>query len=159
MEAVVLDSSVIVKALVKPARWLPAEIYRRELETHIKARRVVELLRLRKRRVLIPFPILVEVAAVLSRLADKELAEKTVESLRTTENYVVIDEEDVREEALKIAIDTGSSGFDAYILATAQKYKALLITDDQPMSIHAKKQHIKSILLRNTTIQDLETLI
>lgn len=37
MEEVVLDSSVIVKAVLRPGRWLPSEVYERELETHDKA--------------------------------------------------------------------------------------------------------------------------
>ncbi len=159
MEAVVLDSSVIVKALVKPGRWLPADVYCREIETHVKARRVVEILGQRRSRVLIPYPVLVEVAAVVSRLVSRELAEKTIDSLRSTENYVIIDEEDVREEALEIAINTGSSGFDAYILATARKHNAILITDDEPMSIHANQQNIKCILLRKTPINEIEKQI
>ncbi len=159
METVVLDSSVIVKAIVRPGRWLPTEVYRREAETHVKARRVIELLKKRNRTVVFPFPVLVEVAAVVSRLLSKELAERTVESLRTTTNYIVVDERDVREEAIKVAIRTGSSGFDAYILATALKYNAILITDDEPMSIHAKKEKLECILLRSISSSELESLI
>ncbi|WP_075050084.1 hypothetical protein [Ignicoccus islandicus] len=75
METVVLDSSVIVKAIVKPGHWLPIEVYRREAETHKKARKVIELLKQRNRTVVFPFPVLVEVAAVISRLVSRELAE------------------------------------------------------------------------------------
>jgi len=159
METVVLDSSVIVKAIIRPGRWLPVEVYRREAETHKKARRVIELLKQRKRIVIFPFPVLVEVAAVLSRLVSRELAERTVESLRSTRNYIVVDEKDVREEAINVAIETGSSGFDAYILATALKYNALLITDDEQMSTHAKKEKLECILLRSIPLGGLENLI
>ena len=37
MKPVVLDSSVIIKAIVRPWRWLPIKVYRREAETHLKA--------------------------------------------------------------------------------------------------------------------------
>ncbi len=43
MEEVVLDSSIIIKSILKPGRWLPEEVYRRELETHHKARALVIL--------------------------------------------------------------------------------------------------------------------
>ncbi len=113
----------------------------------------------RKRKVILPFPVLVEVAAVLSRLVSRELAKRTVESLRSTENYIVVDERDVREEAINVAIETGSSGFDAYILATALKYNALLITDDEPMSIHARKEKLECILLRSISLDELKEMI
>ncbi len=38
MEKVVLDSSVIVKSILKPGRWLPDDIYERGLRTHHKAK-------------------------------------------------------------------------------------------------------------------------
>ena len=44
LEEVVLDSSVIIKSILKPSRWLPEEVYRRELETHHKARVLVKTL-------------------------------------------------------------------------------------------------------------------
>ena len=45
MGKVVLDSSVLVKSILRPGRWLPSNIYCRELETHRKARMVIMLLR------------------------------------------------------------------------------------------------------------------
>ena len=159
MEPVVLDSSVIVKTIVKPGYWLPIKVYRREAETHMKARKVIELMKKRNRTVVFPFPVLVEVAAVISRLVSRELAMRIVESLRTTTNYIIVDERDVREEAIKVAVQTGSSGFDAYILATALKYNTILTTDDEPMSRHTKKEKLECILLRSISSSELESLI
>ena len=45
MEDVLLDSSTIVKSIVKPGRWLPDDVYKRELETHRKARVLVKALK------------------------------------------------------------------------------------------------------------------
>jgi len=39
---VVLDTSVIVKAVLKPGKWLPRSVY--ELETHRKSRLMIKLL-------------------------------------------------------------------------------------------------------------------
>ena len=54
MEEVVLDASVIVKSVLKPGRWLPDEVYKRELETHRKAEALVRALRSNNTIVLIP---------------------------------------------------------------------------------------------------------
>ncbi len=42
MEEVVLDSGVIVKSVLGPGRWLPEEVYRRELETYHRAKTLVK---------------------------------------------------------------------------------------------------------------------
>ncbi|MEB2836865.1 MAG: type II toxin-antitoxin system VapC family toxin [Desulfurococcales archaeon] len=151
----VLDSSVIIKSILKPSRWLSEEVYSRELETHHKARALVKALKSSDITVLIPYPVIVEVAAVISRLAGRELAERVVESLRTTKNYIVVYEEEYRDEALKVALLTGSSGFDAYIIGLAWNRDALLITDDESMSRHAETLGVKVVLLRNTDVEDI----
>ncbi|MCE4623819.1 MAG: hypothetical protein F7B11_03620 [Caldisphaeraceae archaeon] len=86
----VLDSSVLVKPILKPGHWLPNEIYKRKPETHRKARVLIKTLKLHQAIVLIPYPVLVEVAAVVARLASRELAEKAIESLKATKNYIII---------------------------------------------------------------------
>ena len=105
--------------------------------------------------VLIPYPVIVEVAAFISRLANRDLAEKVVESLKTNKNYIIVYEEEYRDKALKVALQTGSSGFDAYIIALAWGRDALLITDDEPMSKHAETLGAKVVLLRNTNPEDI----
>ena len=155
MEEVVLDSSVIVKSILKPGHWLSMEVYKRELETHHKARTLVKTLKSTDIIVLIPYPVIVEVAAVISRLASKELAEKVVESLKTTKNYTIVYEEEYRDKALKVALETGSSGFDAYIIGLAWSRDAFLITDDESMSKHAETLGVKVVLLRNINVEDI----
>jgi len=105
--------------------------------------------------VLIPYPVIVEVAAVLSRLASRELAEKVVESLKTTKGYTIVYEEEYRDKALEVALATGSSGFDAYIIGLAWNRDALLITDDESMSKHAKALGVRVILLRGANVEDI----
>ncbi len=155
MEEVVLDSSVIIKSILKPGRWLHKEVYKRELETHFKARTFVKKLKSSDITVLIPYPVIVEVGAVIARLVSRELAERVVESLRTTKNYTVVYEEEYRDKALKVALLTGSSGFDAYVIGLAWNRNALLITDDKPMSRHAETLGVKVFLLRDTDVEDI----
>ncbi len=155
MEEVVLDSSVIVKAVLRPSHRLPSKIYERELETHNKARTLIKMLKERQLRVLIPYPVIVETAAVITRLANRELAVKVIESLRSTRNYIIAYEEEYRDKALQVALNTGSSGLDAYIIALAWSKNALLVTDDEPMSKHAEKLGTNVILLRKISLEDL----
>jgi len=87
---VVLDSSVIVKSLVKPGHWLPRHVLEREEETHVKAKTLIRLLSEKHYTVPIPYPALVEVAAVLTRLVNSSFARKVVESLKSTRNHVTV---------------------------------------------------------------------
>ncbi len=159
MGKVVLDTSVIVKAVLKPSRWLPKNIYEREVETHEKSRLLIRLVKQKRIEVFIPFVALVEIAGVLTRLASSSLAREVVESLKTSENYHIVYEEEIRDHAIKIALEVGSSGFDTYFIAVAKKFNAMLITDDEPMAIYAKHLSIDTILIRRISIEELRTKI
>jgi len=146
---------VIVKAVVKPGRWLPKDIYGREVKTHKKSRLIIRLLEEKRIGVLIPFAALVEVAGVLVRLASRSLAEGVVESLRTTENYQVIYEDEIRGLAVNLALETGAGGFDTYFIAVAKLYDATLMTDDEPMAICAERVGVDAILVRRVDEREL----
>jgi len=150
---------VIVKAVLKPSRWLPKNIYEREVETHEKSRLLIRLVKQKRIEVFIPFVALVEIAGVLTRLASSSLAREVVESLKTSENYHIVYEEEIRDHAIKIALEVGSSGFDTYFIAVAKKFNAMLITDDEPMAIYAKHLSIDTILIRRISIEELRTKI
>jgi len=152
---VVLDTSIIVKAILKPGRWLPRDIYEREIKTHEKSRLLIRFLKEKRIKVLLPFAALVEVAGVLTRLTSKSLAREVVESLRTTENYQVIYEEEIRDSVVDLALETGASGFDTYFMTIAKLYNATLITDDEPMAIYAERIGIDTILVRRINKREL----
>ncbi len=159
MGRVVLDTSVIVKAILTPSRWLPKDVYEREVETHRKSRLLIRLLKEKRIEVLTPFVALVEVAGVLTRLASSSLAREVIESLRTSENYRIVYEEEVRDLAIEVALQAGSSGFDTYFIAVAKKYNATLITDDEPMAMRTKHLGIDTILIRKVNIEELKSKI
>ncbi|OYT47828.1 MAG: VapC toxin family PIN domain ribonuclease [Desulfurococcales archaeon ex4484_42] len=159
MGKVVLDTSVIVKAVLKPSRWLPRDIYEREVETHEKSRLLIRLVKEKHVEVFIPFVALVEVAGVLTRLASSSLAREIVESLKTSENYHIVHEEEIRDHTIEIALEVGSSGFDTYFIAIAKMFNAVLITDDEPMAIHAKRLGVDTILIRKISTEELRTKI
>ncbi|PLJ78195.1 MAG: hypothetical protein B7L53_01765 [Thermofilum sp. NZ13] len=110
----VLGANVIVKAVLKPGKWLPRSVYERELETHRKSRLLVRLLNEKGVELLVPFAALVEVAGVLTRLASRDLAVRVDGSLRTSRRYRIVYEDEIGDYVIETALSTGSSGFDIY---------------------------------------------
>ena len=108
---------------------------------------------------LIPFVAFVEVACVLTRLTSSSLAREVVESLRTSESYRIVYEEEIRDSVIDVALEVGSTGFDTYFIAVAKKFDTMLVTDDEPMAIHAKRLGIDTVLVRKTSFDELRTKI
>jgi len=68
-DRVIPDTSIIVKVVLKPGKWLPRSVYELELETCRKSRLLIKLLNEKGVELLIPFATLVGVADMLTRLA------------------------------------------------------------------------------------------
>ena len=113
MDRGVLDTSVIVKSIFKPPKALSRENYKRESETHEKCRVVIEKLEEMEIGIYIPKVCVVETAAVVKRLADKNFAIKI--SKGVLDSYEIVDEAILFDPAWAIAMDTGCSGFDSSI--------------------------------------------
>ena len=152
---VVLDTSVIAKALLRPRRGLPKEVLKRETETHEKAKLVIHLCD--EHEVLLPKAGIVEVASVLKRNGHGDVIPDVVESLSLS--YNLVPEEPIFEEAIDVASETGASGFDCYFMALALMEGALLITDDVKMAFHAKRLGIEILLLRDAEREEIQTLL
>ena len=58
MAEVVLDSSVIVKAVLRPGSWLPRHVYEREKLTRDRAKTLIRLTSVHGATVLITYPVL-----------------------------------------------------------------------------------------------------
>jgi len=157
MNKTVLDTSVIIKSIFKPPKSLSDEIYKREMETHEKCRVIIKKLEERDVNVYIPKVCVVETAAVVKRLADKNLAIKISEGVLNS--YEVIDEAILFNSACAIAIDTGCSGFDSYFIALAKIKNAILLTDDGGMHFHAKEVGVDSVLIREVDLKGIEDII
>ncbi|MFB3766602.1 MAG: type II toxin-antitoxin system VapC family toxin [Methanotrichaceae archaeon] len=106
--------------------------------------------------VFIPRVCIIEVAAVVSRYADRKLAIKV--SRRAMMAYEVVDEVTIFEDAWDIASSTGCSGFDSYFISLARLKRAILLTDDTGMHNNAKKVGIESLLLREIDPEDAKNL-
>ena len=152
---VVLDTSVIAKALLRPRRSLPKEVLERENKTHEKAKLVVHLCD--DHEVLLPKACLVEVASVLRRNGHRDVIPEVVESLSLS--YTIVPEESLFETAVEVASETGAAGFDCYFMALAMIENALLITDDEKMALHSRKMGIETLLLRETEKEELQSML
>ncbi len=93
---------------------------------------------------------LVEVATVLRR---NSLSRDTVNNILDTieKTFIIVSEDLIFNKAVEIALLEAPSRFDTYFIALALKVKALLLTDDEPMAIHARNLNVKTILVRATS--------
>jgi predicted nucleic acid-binding protein len=149
--------SVIIKSIFKPPKSLSSVRYEEELETHEKCRAVIKKLEEMDIDVYIPKVCVVETAAVVKRLADKNFAIKI--SKGVLESYEVVDEAILFDSAWAIALNTGCSGFDSYFIGLAKLKDAVLLTDDGRMHFHAKGARIDSVLIRAIDFKEIELLL
>jgi len=153
-KAVVLDTTIIVKALVAPFKRLPPPIYDREFRTHEKCKIILRQLEEMGREVFIPAVCIIETASAIRRLTgDRTLAE--LASARIKAMYEVIGEDIIFDRAWEIALQTGASGFDTYFIATADVLNAVLITDDASMANKAREIGIATLLVREVGLEKL----
>lgn len=99
---------------------------------------------------------MIETAAVLRRLAKRELATKLSRGL--VKAYELVGESDIFDSAWRVALDRGSSGFDTYFIALAKMKDVLLFTDDDRMNYHARESGVDSVLIRDVDIDELKAL-
>ncbi|NOZ77035.1 MAG: type II toxin-antitoxin system VapC family toxin [Euryarchaeota archaeon] len=148
-ERLTFDSSVIVKALAPPRRKKPDNIYEEQVLIHKKALRLFEDVIRRRRHMYIPSFVLVETAAVISRLTNKEeYAERAVEKVRKYSQRVLSDT-DILDRSITTAIKTKASGFDNMVIACALESGTPVLTDDSTLHKIAVDNGIESYLLRD----------
>lgn len=151
---IVLDTTVIVKSLLKPAKHLPRNVYDRELSTHKKCRTIMRLLK--KNRYFIYFPRagLVEVVAVLRRNSlSRDMVSDIVSTIERT--FIIVNEDLLFNKAVEVALLEAPSGFDTYFIALALNVKALLLTDDESMAIHARNLNVETILVKAISEEEI----
>ena len=152
--SVVLDTTVIVKSLLKPAKYLPRSIYDRELSTHKKCRTIMRLLKKKSYLVYFPRAGLIEVAAVLRRNnINQDMVRSILNAIEKT--FIVVSEDLLFDEAVEVALLEAPSGFDTYFIALALKVKALLLTDDEPMAVHARNLNVRTVLVRAMSEEEI----
>ncbi|ACJ17028.1 Hypothetical nucleic acid-binding protein [Thermococcus onnurineus NA1] len=155
---VVLDSSVILKALLPPPKNLKKEVYQREVETHKKCQRILEIVEDKDIEIHVPAVVTVEVAGVIKRITgDKSRASLVSETI--AETFRLHYDAELLEKATEIAALTGASGFDAYFIATAYLLDIPLLTDDKGMHLRAQELGINSTLIRETLLEKIEEIL
>ncbi len=151
---VVLDTTVVVKSLLKPAKHLPYSIYERELSTHRKCKVIMSLLKKKTYPVYFPKAGLVEVASVLRRNdINQDTIREILDAMKKT--FIIISEDVLFDKALEVALAEAPSGFDTYFIALALKVRALLLTDDEPMAVHAKNLGVETMLVRMVSEEEI----
>jgi len=152
---------VLVKSVLRPGRWLPSNIYCRELETHRKARMVIMLLRDKGVRCSATVPRYSWDGSCNPQASGREAGKRSsrVPQIHERLYYTIVFGEEIREDALEVAIRTGSSGFDAYIIALAWRRNAILLTDDEAMSMHASRIGARALLLKAVSEKELERIL
>lgn len=157
MDKCVLDTSVIIKSIFKPARSLPDEKYEREMTTHKKCAYIIKTIEENDIDTYIPYVCIVETAAVAKRLSDKDLARRISKSI--FDSYEFVSENIIFDSAWDIAKITGCSGFDSYFIALAHIKNALLITDDAGMHEHAEEYGVESVRIREIELDKIKKLL
>jgi len=71
------------------------------------------------------------------------------------ETFVVVGEDMVYGKAFEVALERAPSGFDTYFIALAAVTNSTLITDDKSMANHAKALGIETILVRETSLDQI----
>ncbi|MEB3817080.1 MAG: hypothetical protein LRS46_03985 [Desulfurococcales archaeon] len=102
--SVVLDTSVIVKSILKPPRHLPHHVYEREVETRRKIHVILEILESQGYTVYFPRAGIVEVAAALKRGGlNKQTIIELVGGMEET--FVIVGEDIVYGKAFEVALE------------------------------------------------------
>jgi predicted nucleic acid-binding protein len=123
MRKLTIDSSVIIASLLKNE------------PRHDEALQIWDAVLSGRDVVILPYSVLVEIAAAIRRRTGSvELANEVKSELLRIENvsFVVLDQK-TAEEAADIAIRTGVRGMDALVIQVAQEFETELITFDDEM--------------------------
>ncbi len=152
--SVVLDTSIVVKSILRPPRHLPPHIYRREVETRRKIHVILEILEKQGYAVYFPRAGLVEVAAALKRGGvSRGTITGIVESIEET--FIIVGEDTIYDKALEVAVERAPSGFDTYFIALAMLTGSILVTDDKPMASHVEALGAETILVREASLEQI----
>lgn len=147
-----IDSSVLIKGLVKPLRKKQDLILEEQVRIYNIATSIMDKIYHNEISLIIPTVAIVEVACVSSRLTGmKSVGIKTATFVKSLAAQI-IDEKEILHECIDIAATTKSSGFDSVFITCAKITNTPLITDDKGMYRAAQGIGIKAKLLRDMTL-------
>jgi len=107
-------------------------------------------------RLYAPKLLLVEVAGVLVRFMPPERAAPAISILR--ELVITVSDAVFYEDALELALSTGSRGADSYYMGLAKVVGAVLVTSDKAQATNAKRAGVRSFYIPAEVDKLLEML-
>jgi predicted nucleic acid-binding protein len=145
----VLDTSVIIKGLIKPRRKKADNIRIEQFKAYATASSIIDDVYSGAIDLYIPVVAVIEIAAVASRLTGSKAV--GISTARFAEDLAVqiIDEKIMLAECIDVAAQTKASGFDSVFIACAKTLGLPLITDDKGMYDAAIRMGVKAELLRD----------
>ena len=112
------------------------------------------ILRQGKYMVYFPRAGLIEVVSVLKRSGLTR--DRIMEIVRAIEDtFIVIREARIYNKAIEVALLESPSGFDTYFIALTAITNSILITDDEPMKIHAERLGLNTMLIREVDVEEI----
>ena len=144
-----LDTTAIIKGILEPRRKKKDTFLEEQLRIYRIASSIMDDIYEGKDKLFIPTISVVEIAAVAARLTgDKNIGSETADLVRNIATRIV-NEAELLDEAISIAAETKTSGFDSIFIACAKATNSILITDDRRMYETALKLKIPAKFLRN----------
>ena len=145
---ITLDTTVIVKALVKPRRLKDDKILKEQTRLHELAFSILSSVQEGKTQMCIPSIAIVETASVVSRLTGSDKLGKEAADFVTGLAHSIVYDVEMLDDSVEIAVNTKASGFDVVFIACSRLTNSTLITDDIGMHRAALSAGISSKLLR-----------
>lgn len=142
-----LDTSVIIKGLVKPRRKKQDHLLGEQIRIYEVASSIMDDVYNKKIDLSIPIAAIIEVASVSSRLTGiKSIGIETAGFINSIATEI-IDEGNILQQCIDVAATTKISGFDSIFITCAKITDSTLITDDKKMYESAVKIGVKVKLL------------
>ena len=145
----VLDTSVIIKGLIKPRRKKADNIRIEQFKAYKTASAIIDDVYSGAIDMYIPTVAVIEISAVASRLTGSKAVGISTANFVESLAAEVIGEKTILAECIAVAAETKASGFDVVFITCAKIFGLLLITDDRGMYDAAIKIGVKAELLRD----------
>lgn len=147
MNAVTLDTTVLVKGIIPPRRRKEDTLYEEQFRLYSVAKSIISEVENENTVMYIPSVALIEIAAVAARLTGKYERGILLSDYVKCHGNVIYDVH-LLEDAIKIAARTKISGMDTIFITCAMLTGSALITDDKKMYDAALEVGLNAKLLR-----------
>lgn len=144
---VTTDTSVLIKGLVPPRRRVKDQLLNDQLNLHLRSHEILSKVEHGEYLNHVPLIALIEVASVVSRLANDHNSVNLALSY-VSENSKLYPDVYLIEKSIEIGKETKASGFDVLFMACAEVSGSILLTDDRKMYERASECGMQVDFLR-----------